>query len=489
MSHPQSFEFAKLRGFNWYNSSTDDEQKLGLFCILRSLGSQCHHLQCCHCMLSLGMGFAATEGFGRCTDPGWPGAAWIVGTSWVCWMSGMLMVHEAFLGLWCFDNWHRSVWKLQSSTVVCLRHFKHPGSVLPPRLYNTTLRACEESHQQAATVALCSSLDEKSLRADEVTYSTAIACVEWQQAFLFLQDMHRTLGFYSRGGMLVVGLLFCHSSPQNGGSCFWVWAKQGTSLAPEGLPRWQFGQRNKHRICVYKVQGWIFQTLWFWEMNDENKYSGYIAKYTISTYSFNADSSNSLLKLMFQEEAGRQRRCIQRRHHILWEVQSLGRGLAVASNDAGSPSGSKQIMSSMRETVTHPMIHVGFVYFLHEFASTSYIFLTTLMEYFEIFDQFLSLLFFRGAATWWGCHHLQCSGQRLCKRRARYFGAASLFAVSGVAGGGKEVIQCLLSRLEVRGCKDEIVKVHEGQRCLICMKSMKLFLVHMSHGQNKRRPI
>ena len=91
---------------------------------------------------------------------------------------------------------------------------------MPPRLYNTTLRACEESHQQVAAVALCSSLDEKSLRADEVTYSTAIACVEWQQAFLFLQDMHRTLGFYSRGGMLVVGLLFCHSSPQNGGSCF-----------------------------------------------------------------------------------------------------------------------------------------------------------------------------------------------------------------------------------------------------------------------------
>lgn len=134
----------------------------------------------------------------------------IVGTSWVCWMSGMLMVHEAFLGLWCFDNWHPdcSVWKLYSSTVVCLRHFSIQDQLQPPRLYNTTLRACEESHQQAAAVALCSSLDEKSLRADEVTYSTAIACVEWQQAFLFLQDMHRTLGFYSRGGMLVVGLFF-----------------------------------------------------------------------------------------------------------------------------------------------------------------------------------------------------------------------------------------------------------------------------------------
>lgn len=114
---------------------------------------------------------------------------------------------------------------------------------------------------------------------------------------------------------------------------------------------------------------------------------------------------------------------------------------------------------------------------LHEFANTSYIFLTKWVEYFEIFGEFLSLLFFRGAATWWGCHHLQCSGQRLCKRRARYFGAASLFAVSGVAGGGREVIQCLLSRLQVRGW---IVKVHEGQRCLICMKSMKLFLVHIA---------
>lgn len=100
-----------------------------------------------------------------------------------------------------------------SSAVVCLRHF----GILDQfclRLYNTTLRACEGSHQQAAAVALCSSLDEKSLRADEVTYSTAIACVEWQQAFLFLQDMHQTLGFYSRGGMLLVGLDFSTRLPR-----------------------------------------------------------------------------------------------------------------------------------------------------------------------------------------------------------------------------------------------------------------------------------
>ena len=96
----------------------------------------------------------------------------------------------------------------------------NPGSVLPLRLYNTTLRACEESHQQAAAVALCSSLDEKSLRADEVTYSTAIACVQWQQAFLFLQDMHKTLGFYSRGGMLLEGLDFATRHPRMEGSYF-----------------------------------------------------------------------------------------------------------------------------------------------------------------------------------------------------------------------------------------------------------------------------
>ena len=195
------------------------------------------------------MGFAVAEGVGRCTDPGWPGAAW----TWLLEPVGFVECQ----GCWWFMRHSRGCDALTtgtqtvpfgnyySSTVVCLRHFKHPGSVLPPRLYNTTLRACEESHQQAAAVALCSSLDEKSLRADEVTYSTAIACVEWQQAFLFLQDMHRTLGFYSRGGMLVVGLLFCHSSPQNGGSRsefeqsnksrdVWEW-EAGTSLAPEGV--------------------------------------------------------------------------------------------------------------------------------------------------------------------------------------------------------------------------------------------------------------